>query len=96
MSGQFAFRPEWHSRRECEPDKLGDGEREIPLTNGMVTIADDEGYEWLSGLRWHAQKTRQALQFDRLGDRWVANRCGHQATRGNTAGRLSGCKATAR
>lgn len=27
--------------------------KEIPLSQGLVTLVDDEDYEWLSGCKWH-------------------------------------------
>lgn len=32
--------------------------KEIPLTCGLVTIVDDDVYEWASRFNWHAEKRR--------------------------------------
>lgn len=39
--------------------------KEIPLTQGRVTIVDDEDYEWLIQWKWHAQKGRHTFYAQR-------------------------------
>lgn len=36
----------------------------IPLTQGKVTLVDDDVYEWASKFKWQALKTQQGRRFD--------------------------------
>lgn len=39
--------------------------KEIPLTQGQVTLVDDEDYEWLSQWKWHASLRRYTWYAER-------------------------------
>lgn len=39
--------------------------KEIPLTHGLVTIVDDEDYEWLSAYKWYPSKARDRFYASR-------------------------------
>ena len=40
---------------------IGDNMKEIPLTQGKITLVDDEDYEYLMQWKWYAEKTKSGF-----------------------------------
>jgi hypothetical protein len=65
MNGQQKIPPQFESAQNAKAliGIVTEGIKEIPLTQGKVSLVDEKNYQWLSQWKWFAMKSSHGNGF---------------------------------